>query len=92
MLDVGIIDYGMGNIGSIVNMLRRVGARPQAIKVPDELKETEGAILPGIGAFDNAMNKLHAGGWLPVLEQYARRDMKPMMGICLGMQLMTESS
>jgi glutamine amidotransferase len=87
-----VVDYGVGNLASIVNMLRRIGApvavscEPSVIAIADKL------ILPGVGAFDHAMSKLREGPLLPVLEQRALRDRIPILGLCLGAQLLTESS
>ncbi len=87
-----IIDYGMGNLGSIKNMLKKIGI-PSAIT--GDLKEIERAdklILPGIGAFDNGMLRLQELGMIPVLNRKVLTDRTPTLGICLGMQLMTRGS
>jgi len=89
---VFIIDYGMGNIGSIRNMLRYVGARAEVATQPDQLAGASGIILPGVGHFDRAMGSLRATGMADALTEIARRTSVPVLGICLGMQLMCRSS
>ena len=87
-----IIDYGMGNLGSIRNMLKKIGA-PAAISGDlQEIADADKLILPGIGAFDNGMQKLNDLGMISVLNQRVLVDKIPTLGICLGMQLMTRSS
>lgn len=88
---IGVVNYGMGNIGSIVNILNRVTPHVSIINSPDEIKMVDRLILPGVGAFDNAMHKLMSGGWADMLSSHAEQG-KPVLGICLGMQIMTESS
>ena len=86
-----IIDYGMGNIGSIVNMLKKVGIKSETTNLPMELLEAKKIILPGVGAFDNAMEKLNSLGFSDVIRKKAE-DGTPILGICLGMQLLGTSS
>jgi len=87
-----IIDYGMGNIGSIRNMLRYVGARAEVATQPDQLVDACGIILPGVGHFDRAMVSLRQTGMADALNEIAGRAAVPVLGICLGMQLMCKSS
>ncbi|NYT78463.1 imidazole glycerol phosphate synthase subunit HisH [Alcaligenaceae bacterium] len=89
---IAILDYGMGNIASIQNMMRRVGG--DAV-ITSDLKNVEGLsgiILPGVGAFDNAMQKLNASGIADVLRYFVLEQKTPFLGVCLGMQLLFESS
>ncbi|MDO8368155.1 MAG: imidazole glycerol phosphate synthase subunit HisH [Saprospiraceae bacterium] len=88
---ITIIDYGMGNIGSIVNMLKKLGIKSQTTISPIELLEAEKIILPGVGAFDNAMEKLNRLGFSEVIRKKAVEG-TPILGICLGMQLLGTSS
>jgi len=87
-----IIDYGMGNLGSIQNMLRKVGAKVVISGKPDVIASADKLILPGVGSFDNGMSKLKELGLLTVLHQKVVAEKTPILGICLGMQLMTKSS
>lgn len=89
---VVIVDYKMGNLGSIHNMLRRIGAQAAVSSDPAHILTASGLILPGVGAFDQGMQSLAQQGLLPVLEQAVRGGGKPLLGICLGMQLLTRGS
>lgn len=90
-MDIHIINYGVGNIGSIINILLKIGYNPVIVNQAEKLQNAGHLILPGVGAFDNAIEKLESGGWIPNLNTHVQQG-KPIMGICLGMQLMTESS
>lgn len=87
-----VVDYGMGNIGSILNMLKRIGAPARISSVPGEIATAQKIILPGVGAFDRGMSALAERGLLPVLHAKALQERVPVLGICLGMQLLTEGS
>lgn len=87
-----IVDYGVGNLGSIINMLKKAGARAIASSDPDVLQQAEKLILPGVGAFDAGMNKLNECGLVPLLNHLALEKKVPFLGLCLGLQLMTKSS
>jgi len=87
-----VINYKMGNIGSILNMLKKVGARAIVSSDPKEIKNAEKLILPGVGAFDTGMKNLSEAGLIPVLEQKVLKEKTPILGICLGMQLFAEKS
>lgn len=89
---VGIIDYGAGNIGSIANMLRKIGVDSKVVSSPADLSKTSKLILPGVGAFPFGMESLHSRGFIPPLERLVLQGQTPLLGICLGMQLMTEES
>lgn len=89
---VGIIDYKVGNIGSIINMLQRLGVDSIAVKDATSLTKCKSFILPGVGAFDEGMYNLKNSGMLTALEQEVMRNKKPLLGICLGMQLLTNGS
>ena len=91
-LRVGIVDYGMGNITSIRNMIRHVGGTAAIISEPAGLDTVDKVILPGVGAFDNGMQKLRDRGFEEVLHRVVQQEQKPVLGICLGMQLMTKHS
>lgn len=89
---VTIIDYGMGNLGSVKNMLKKVGADPEISGDLEVIKKADKILLPGVGAFDAAMNTLKEKGLVDILKQKAQVDKIPFLGICLGMQLLTDSS
>ncbi len=87
-----IVDYDMGNLGSIANMLKKVGAKATISSDPAVVGEAEKLILPGVGAFDNGMKNLNEMGLLSVLNQKVLREKTPVLGVCLGMQLLTRRS
>jgi glutamine amidotransferase len=87
-----VIDYGMGNVSSIANMLKKAGARAKISSSPDELLAADRLILPGVGAFDQGMRRLAERGLIPVLERKVLGEGAPLLGICLGMQLLTRRS
>lgn len=90
---ITIIDYDMGNVGSIKNMLEYLGFNDVEISGDQEriLKSTH-VILPGVGAFDEGMKNLEARKLDVILKEYALKLKKPLLGICLGMQLLGNSS
>lgn len=88
---IAIIDYDCGNIGSIKNMLRKLGFDAVITNSPTEIKGASHIILPGVGSFDYGMSKLAAYGLIETLEA-KKEDGTPVLGICLGAQLMCESS
>ncbi len=88
---VGIVDYNMGNLASIINAFELIGADIRVEKEPEKLKEYDKLILPGVGAFGDAMEHLRERGMDSAIKEYASSG-KPLLGICLGMQLLFESS
>jgi glutamine amidotransferase len=88
---VTVVDYGLGNLGSIVNMFRRLGQDARISGSPAALRDAHHLILPGVGAFDQGMQQIEQRGLRPVLEERAKAGV-PILGICLGMQLMTAGS
>lgn len=89
---VAVIDYGMGNIGSICKMLRLVGAEGVVSSDPRQLRTADKLILPGVGHFDRAMANLSAANLVDELKELVQTREMPILGICLGMQLMCCSS
>ena len=89
---ITIVDYGMGNVGSIANMFKKVGVASMHTGDPDEVGRARRFVLPGVGAFDAAMANLSARGLDDVLRRRMIDDGVPTLGICLGMQLLAESS
>ena len=90
---IAIVDYGMGNVASVANMLKRIGATaPVLTRDPETLAKAERIILPGVGAFDKGMRNLSDFGLRNALDEAALVRKVPVLGICLGMQLLTGSS
>lgn len=87
-----IVDYGMGNLGSVLNMFKKVGAEAKISSDLDEISKAKKILLPGVGAFDTAMQRINETGMLQILNQKALIEKIPIMGICLGMQLLTNGS
>ena len=89
---ITIVDYKMGNLGSILNMLKKLGQAAQVTADPALIEHAEKLVLPGVGAFDAGMTNLERSGLIPLLNRRVLEDGVPTLGICLGMQLMTRSS
>ncbi|NTZ20509.1 imidazole glycerol phosphate synthase subunit HisH [Paenibacillus sp. JMULE4] len=88
---IAIIDYGMGNLHSVRSAVERLGYSALVTADERELLDSEGAILPGVGAFGDAMEHLRNAGLDEAVKRYAQSG-KPLMGICLGMQLLFSRS
>lgn len=87
---IGIIDYGRGNLRSVEKALEKSGFKAKVLAVPEQMEDVRGVILPGVGAFADAMAALDEGGWLEPMQKHVRAG-KPFLGICLGMQLLFET-
>lgn len=87
-MKIGIIDYGMGNLFSVEQALKRLNVEPIISSDINELNKCDGLILPGVGAFPDAMKRLHETN----LHEFIVEQKKPLLGICLGMQLLFEKS
>lgn len=87
-----IVDYGVGNLGSISNMFKKIGFKAVTSSKTETLQSADKLILPGVGAFDPGMRKLHETGLVPVLNELVLEKKVPALGLCLGMQLMTRKS
>ncbi|MEM9345188.1 MAG: imidazole glycerol phosphate synthase subunit HisH [Planctomycetota bacterium] len=88
---IAIVNYGMGNLRSVQKALERVGAQAEVIDTPEQIASAQRLILPGVGAFADAMMLLHDLGMVEPLHAYVESG-RPMLGICLGMQLLFDSS
>jgi glutamine amidotransferase len=89
---ITIIDYGMGNLASVQNMFKRVGVPCEITGDLDKINKAQKILLPGVGAFDAAVQRIDATGLRSLLSQKAEVEKVPVLGICLGMQLLTKSS
>ncbi|MBV6457702.1 MAG: Imidazole glycerol phosphate synthase subunit HisH [Fimbriimonadaceae bacterium] len=89
---VTIVNYGVGNIGSIQNMCKKIGIPCQVSSSPEEIVAAESILLPGVGAFDAGMQRLNESGLTDALNEAVMRRAVPTLGICLGMQLMLDGS
>jgi glutamine amidotransferase len=89
---ITIVDYAVGNVGSIQNMLKKIGARSVVASSAEQILAATKLILPGVGAFDAGMGTLAESGFMDALNRKALEDKIPVLGLCLGMQLMTRGS
>lgn len=89
---IQIPDYGCGNLLSIRRMIEKVGGRAEIVNDPSQLDFSAKLILAGVGAFDHGMSNLRSGGWFDALNEAVLRHKAPVLGICLGMQLLCRSS
>jgi glutamine amidotransferase len=89
---IGIVNYGSGNIQAIANIYSRLNIPTKIITEPSELHEADKLILPGVGAFDETMKQLIGSGLKEELDKLVLHEKKPILGICVGMQIMAESS
>jgi glutamine amidotransferase len=88
---IGIIDYGVGNLASVKNAYFRLGYECRTLKNPSEIDLFDRIVLPGVGSFKSAMNVLINDGWVEQIEMFVTTN-RPLLGICLGMQLLFDSS
>jgi glutamine amidotransferase len=86
---IGIVDYGAGNLASVENAFRHLGYDTLRCKEPGDLFCCERVVLPGVGSFSAAMKELRTGGWVDAICNFANGG-RPLLGICLGMQLLFE--
>ena len=87
---IAIVDYGGGNLFSLASSVRSLGAEVRVTREAEDLRAADHILLPGVGAFADAMDKLRATGLVPVLREQAA--VTPLLGICLGMQLLFDRS
>jgi glutamine amidotransferase len=91
-MKVGLINYGMGNLGSVRRALEDLEAEVVVAERPEALSDVDRMVLPGVGAFGEAMARLRAGGWEEALRREVHDRGKVLLGICLGMQMLAASS
>lgn len=89
---IAIIDYGLGNLGSISNMLKVIGEKNIITSDANQIEAADKLILPGVGAFDAGMENLNRDGLADLIREQAQDKKKPILGICLGMQLLGRKS
>src|ERR1044072_8856019 len=89
---ITIVNYGIGNLASIQNMLRKIGIEARISSEPGEIQEAEKLILPGVGAFDACAEKLEQAGLVHLLNEKVLNKNTPILGICVGMQMLLEGS
>lgn len=87
-----ILDYKIGNIGSLLNMLKKIGASVLVSSKIEDIERAEKLILPGVGAFDKGIENLKNSGFFSVLENKVKKEKIPIFGICLGMELFSKKS
>lgn len=90
-MNIVIVDYGIGNVKSIMNAFEDQGEKPLLSRDRDVILNADGVILPGVGAFSHGMNNLNKYGLVAIIKDYVRTG-KPLLGICLGMQMLLEES
>ena len=88
---IGIVDYGAGNCASVRSTLTSIGYRTRLVNTIEDFSDIDLIILPGVGAFSTAMTSLHSMGLVLAIKRWANEG-KPIIGICLGMQLLSEAS
>jgi len=87
-----IIDYGVGNLQALMNLFKRIGVEARRAKTVDDLSDAEHLILPGVGHFDHAMQRLNKSGMRPKIEELVLANRVPILGICVGMQMLAAGS
>jgi len=91
-MTIAILDYGMGNLTSVKNALTHLGAEVEITTTPETLRTASGVVLPGVGAFGEGMAHLNEGEFISVLRDEIAAAGKPLLGVCLGMQLLLDQS
>ncbi len=89
---VGVIDYGVGNLGSVLRSLEQLRVAPVLVNRAQDMHAVDGLILPGVGNFADCARLLEAGGWIQALRDEVLGYGRPLLGVCVGMQLLADSS
>lgn len=91
-MKVGVIDYGVGNLGSVLRALEELRVAPVLVNRPADMHATDCLILPGVGNFADCARLLDAGGWTTALRDEVQGYKRPLLGVCVGMQLLADAS
>ena len=91
-MKVGVIDYGVGNLGSVLRALEELRVAPVLVNRPVDLHASDCLILPGVGNFSDCVRLLNDGGWFAALNDEVLGYQRPLLGVCVGMQLLADSS
>lgn len=91
-MKIGVIDYGVGNLGSVLRALEELRMAPVLVNRATDMHATDCLILPGVGNFTDCIALLEAGGWISALRDEVLGYKRPLLGVCLGMQLLADSS
>lgn len=89
---IAVVDYGLGNVASFLNMYKRMNIPAKSARVVDDLDGIDRFVLPGVGAFDHAMDLLDDSGMRTALDELALVKKVPVLGVCVGMQMMADDS
>jgi glutamine amidotransferase len=89
-VNVGIVNYGMGNLGSVRRALEDLGQSAFIAEHPAALFDAQRIVLPGVGSFNEGMARLREGGWVELIRRLVLNERKPLLGICLGMQMLAD--
>ncbi len=90
-MKVALVDYGAGNLSSVANAMRALKVEPSIVSSPDDLGDATHMVLPGVGSFGDCMGQLSSHGWVEVIREWVAAE-KPYLGICLGYQILFDSS
>ncbi len=89
---ISIVDYGVGNVQAFLNVYKRLNVAAQAVRTAEELEGASKVILPGVGHFDHAMQRLSASGMREPLNDLVMHHQVPVLGVCVGMQMLADNS
>ena len=89
---IKVVDYGVGNIQAFMTLFKRMGLDAERARVPQELEDATRLVLPGVGHFDHAMQRLNDSGLRPALEDLVLARRVPVIGVCVGMQMLAAGS
>ena len=89
---LAIVNYGVGNLASVFNMLKKIGVASVIADTPQQIENADKLILPGIGAFDHCMQQFNRSGVRPLVEEMVFNKKVPVLGICVGSQMLMDSS